>query len=378
MKDFFNKFFNNWGALLLPIIVACLLFFGGITKTFGQEYSADRYVIHVGWKVGTYNPDTTGIRQAFNKAAAVRPIGGFSVVSFEPGIYNLGAIGIGLKDSVNVYAYSCTFNCSDSRGTFYDTTNSVHSTLFGFPIINNSNPSSNNLLQPFQLNLDPSTIITTDNIGDNAVTSDNIGDVAVTPDNINNYLKGIQFVTSIAPTGFSLTKSLSYSTDPGWSPADGRYFKFRIYTYTNSGYGRVYSQQYMESDTIKVANSPGHNVFNFGNLHWDANDQVSGYAIWVYNSTSGWDFVDGADISNTSTTQLNLAEDAGYFTTLSPTPTLILALGVNAALNVSGYPTDSTTVSSGHVFMKADHSLRVKYFVEPDDDFIPINFLKGF
>jgi len=433
MKNTFKKFWFNWDGLLLLIAALVILLLCGGVKTFGQAYSSERYVVHVGWKAGSYNTDTVAIKYAFDRAQAIRPIGGFSVVEFEPGVYNLGTHGIRLRDSVNIYAYSCVFICSDSRGAFYDNSVTINSTLFGFPIVNCDYASSGYLQKPLQLFQDPNSFI----------SQDNIGDYALTLDNWNNYIStnivgitSINGVVTIGDTGGSITyscpeiqgslniqKSIMYETDDLGLGATGSTFRFRVYAYYDSPIGRIWSSNYIESDTIRTIphyricldpNGEGdcdswsdtEYVGGVGTLSWDEVDGADGYGVFV-SKDGVWNLSSGALAQTVSSDGDNGgAQTPNEFYTAydvfgslgeasSPSPsvriqilptTVIVADDSKNKVTISadttiikGFPTDSTKVKSGQVFMKAsDRSLRVKYFVEPVEDYIPINFMKEY
>ena len=134
--------FKTLGVFLL-LLICIIVLFASAPKIFGQDranYSSEKYVVQVGWKQGKFNPDTLGIRLAFERADFLKLFypGQFINVEFEPGVYNLSK-GIKLRDSINILAEGCVFNCTDSlHGTFYDDSTNVKVSIKGIPCINNT------------------------------------------------------------------------------------------------------------------------------------------------------------------------------------------------------------------------------------------------
>lgn len=124
-----KKFFFILLIILTPQIIA-------------QTWSSSRYVVRVGWSSGAIKPDSAGIATAIRLAELRRQTGGFAIVEFEPGVYDLGNYGIKMKDSVIIKADACIFKSSSIKGTFYDDSTKVISIIHGYIKIENTNGSS--------------------------------------------------------------------------------------------------------------------------------------------------------------------------------------------------------------------------------------------
>lgn len=136
MKSFLDK---------LYLIALILLLIASFTNA--QQFTKERYLVEVGWQVGKFPPDTSGIRKAFDAASSLRESGKFVTVQFAPGIYQLDSTFIRLRDSVNVnFAGKVVFRGKHTKGIFTDDSLVIASIWNGNPEMINTADTSKRLV----------------------------------------------------------------------------------------------------------------------------------------------------------------------------------------------------------------------------------------